>query len=131
MLHQAVIWNNWTPEESLMQLAGYLRGKAAQVWKLLLPEEKLNYQIATRTLKERLDHGNQALTALDFDHTSQRPDECVSNFIGQLEDVFQTGFRREHLSNDTREMLLYGQLQEGLLLTLMESPAVSGAQDYK
>ena len=55
----------------------------------------------------------------------------MSNFIGQLEDVFQTGFRRERLSNETREMLLYGQLQEGLLLTLMESPAVSGAQDYK
>ena len=31
----------------------------------------------------------------------------------------------------SREMLLYGQLQEGLLLTLMESPAVSGAQNYK
>ena len=27
-------------------------------------------------------------------------------------------------------MLLYGQLQEGLTYTLMESPAVSGAQDY-
>ena len=28
-------------------------------------------------------------------------------------------------------MLLYGQLQEGLLYTLMESPSVSGAQNYK
>ena len=28
-------------------------------------------------------------------------------------------------------MLLYGKLQEGLTYTLMESPAVSGAQDYK
>ena len=45
MLQQAVIWNNWTPEESLMQLAGYLRGKAAQVWKLLLPEEKDNSKL--------------------------------------------------------------------------------------
>ena len=69
---------------------------------------------------------------MDFRHTSQRPDERVSDFIGQLEDVFQTEFRRERLSNETREMLLlYGQLQEGLLLTLMESPAVPGAQDYK
>ena len=31
--------------------------------------------------------------------------------------------------NATREMLLYGQLQEGLLYTLMESPSVSGAQN--
>ena len=71
------------------------------------------------------------LAALDFCHTSQRPDECVSDFIGQLENVFQTGFRRERLSIETREMLLYEQLQESLLLTLMESPAVSGAQNYK
>ena len=28
-------------------------------------------------------------------------------------------------------MLLYGQLQEGLLYSLMESPAVSEAQNYK
>jgi len=28
-------------------------------------------------------------------------------------------------------MLLYGQLQESLFLTLMGSPAVSGAQNYK
>jgi len=28
-------------------------------------------------------------------------------------------------------MLLYGQLQEGLLYTLMESPSVSGAQNYR
>jgi len=82
-------------------------------------------------LKKDFDPGNQALAALDFRHTSQQPDECVSDFIGRLEDVFQTGFRRDRLSNGMREMLLYGQLQEGLLLTLMESPAVSGAQNYK
>ena len=55
----------------------------------------------------------------------------MSDFIGQLENVFQTGFGREQLSNETREMLLYGQLQEGLLYSLMESPTVSGAQNYK
>ena len=32
-------WNEWTPEESLMQLAGYLRGRAAQEWKLLQLED--------------------------------------------------------------------------------------------
>jgi len=52
----------------------------------------------------------------------------VSDFIGRLEDVFQTGFRRERLPNETREMLLYGKLQEGLSLILK---AVSGAQNYK
>jgi len=37
-----------------MQLAGYLRGKAAQEWKLLQPEEKANYQVATKHLKKDL-----------------------------------------------------------------------------
>jgi len=49
------MWNDWTSEESLMQLAGYLGGKVTQEWKLLLPEEKVDYQIA---LKERFDPGN-------------------------------------------------------------------------
>ena len=114
-----------------MQLAGHLRGRALQEWKLLLPEDRRSYQAAIKALKERLDPGNQTLAALDFCHTSQKISESVSDFIGRLESVFQTGFGREHLSNETREMLLYGQLQEGLLYSLMESPAVSGAQNYK
>ena len=130
-LERAATWNRWSPEESLMQLAGYLRGRAAQEWKLLLPAEKSTYQAATKALKERLDPGNQTLAALDFRHSSQQPNESVSDFIRRLENIFQTGFGHERISNETREMLLYGQLHEGLLLTLMESPAVSGAQSYK
>ena len=53
-----------------MQLAGHLRGQALQEWKLLLPEEKANYQAAIKALKERLDPGNQTLAALDFCHLS-------------------------------------------------------------
>ena len=30
ILERAAIWNEWTPEESLMQLAGHLRGRALQ-----------------------------------------------------------------------------------------------------
>ena len=129
ILERAAVWNEWTPEESLMQLAGHLRGRALQEWKLLLPEDRKSYQAAVKALKERLDPGNQTLAALDFCHTSQKIGESVSDFIGRLESVFQTGFGREQLSNETREMLLYGQLQEGLLYSLMESPTVSGAQN--
>ena len=58
--------------------------------------------------------------------------EPVLDFIARLEQVFQTRFGREQLiSNETQEMLLYGHLQERLLYTLMESPAVFGAQNYK
>ena len=42
----------WTPEESLMQLAGHPRGRALQEWKLLLPEENVNYQAAIKALRE-------------------------------------------------------------------------------
>ena len=60
------------PEESLMELAGHLRGRALQEWKLSLPEDRRSYQAAIKALKERLDPGNQTLAALDFHHTSQK-----------------------------------------------------------
>ena len=74
-----------------MQLAGHLRGRALQEWKLLLPEEKANYQAAIKALKERLDPGNQPLVALDFCHLSQRLNEPVSDFIGRLEKYSRLG----------------------------------------
>jgi len=80
-----------------------------------------------KALRKKLDPGNQTLAALRFCHTSQQPSESVSRF----EKVFQMGFGCEHLSIETREMLLYGQLPEDLLYALMESPSVSGAQSYK
>ena len=70
------------------------------------------------------------LAALDFHYTSQQSSELVSDFITRLEKVFQMCFGHEHLSIETREMLLYGQLHEGLLYALMESPSVSGVQNY-
>ena len=41
-LTRASRWNEWTPDEALMQLAGYLRGRALQEWGLLQEEEKSN-----------------------------------------------------------------------------------------
>ena len=114
-----------------MQLAGHLRGRASQEWKLLIPENRASYQVAVKALREKLDTGNQTFAALDFHHTSQQSSESVSDYITTLEKVFQTGFGCEHLSIETREILLYGQLQEGLLYTLLESPSISGAQNYK
>ena len=72
ILERAAIWNEWTPKESLMQLPGYLRERALQEWKLLLPEEKANQQVAIKALQERLDPGNQTLAALYFHHLSQK-----------------------------------------------------------
>ena len=131
ILERAAMWNGWSKEESLMQLAGHLRGRALQEWKLVGTSDKATYESAIRALRERLDPGDQALAALDFRHASQKATESVSDFVTRLERVFQTAFGRDKLSTETRDMLLYGQLQEGLLYTLIQSPTVSGSQSYR
>ena len=45
--------------------------------------------------------------------------------------MFQTVFGHENMSAETTDMLMYGQLQEGLSYILMESPSVSGSQNYR
>ena len=107
-LERAATWNGWTSDETLMQLSGHLKGRALQEWKLLTPDYKTSYQTAIKALREKLDPGNQTLAALDFRHTTQKAGEPVSDFIGRLEQIFQTGFGRERLSHETRDMLLYG-----------------------
>ena len=57
-----------------------------------------------KSIKKRLDPGNQTLATLDFRHLSQKLNEPVSDFIGRLEKVFQIGFGQENLSKETREM---------------------------
>ena len=37
-LQRAAHWNNWSPEEHLMQLAGHLHGRTWQEWNLLEQE---------------------------------------------------------------------------------------------
>ena len=56
----------WTENESLIQLAGNLRGQALLEWKLLDCKDKTTYQAAIKALRERLDPGNQSIEALDF-----------------------------------------------------------------
>ena len=131
ILERATTWNGWTQDELLMQLTGYLRGRALQEWKLLESKDKTTYHSTVKTLRERLDPGNQSLAALDFRHASQRSSETVSDFLRRLEHNYQIAFGRENLSAETRDVLLYGQLQEGLSYSLIESPSVSGAQSYR
>jgi len=84
-----------------------------------------------KALRKKLDPGNQTLAALRFCHTSQQPSESVSDLLQGLRKYSRWAFGCEHLSIETREMLLYGQLQECLLYTSMECPSVSGVQNYK
>ena len=46
ILECAATWNGWSEEESLMQLAGHLRGRALQEWKLLDASDRATYQSA-------------------------------------------------------------------------------------
>ena len=71
------------------------------------------------------------MAALDFRHFSQQMNEPVVDFIGRLEQEFQKGFGHERMSKETRDTVVYLQLQESLLLSLQELPAVSDAQTYK
>ena len=40
-LERASLWNAWSEEEQMIQLAGYLRGRALQEWNLLRPDQRV------------------------------------------------------------------------------------------
>ena len=129
-LERAGQWNEWMPEELLLQLAGHLRGRALQEWNLLSQSEKSSWGSAIQALKSRLEPGVRALAAQDFRHLAQSDGEAVSDFLCRLERTFQLAYGRDHMSEETRSTLMYYQLQEGLSYSLMKSPAVSGARNY-
>ena len=130
-LTRASRWNRWTPEEDLIQLAGYLRGRALQEWELMEDSEKSDWSRAIDVLRARLDPSNKILAAQDFRHTMQAENESVSDFIRRIERAFRIAYNSKEISKETREAFLYGQLQEGLRNDLMQSPSVSGALSYK
>ena len=129
-LERAATWNAWNEGEKLLQLAGYLKGKALQEWNLMEDLDKGSYNRATATLKGRMDHGSMKLAAQDFRHAAQRVRETVAEFIHHLEKTFRRAYGKEAMTTETKDALLYGQLQEGLRLEIMQVPAVSGAQSY-
>ena len=55
----------------------------------------------------------------DFRHLAQREGETVGDFIRRLERTFQLAYGRDGMLPETRDALLYGQLQEGLRDNLM------------
>ena len=130
-LQRASQWNQRTEEEQLLQLAGHLRGRALQEWSLIIASDKQSWDDAVRALRSRLEPGSRVLAAQDFRHTSQAEAESTADFIRRLERTFQVAYGYDNMSLETRETILYGQLQEGLHYDLIKSPAVSGAQGYK
>ena len=130
-LERASTWNGWSMSEKLMQLPGYLRGRALQEWRLLGRTLQQDYEAAISALRSRLDPGSKTMAAQDFRHSAQKSGECVPDFIRRLEKTYQIAYGKDDLNQDTRDALLYSQLYEGLCYDLMQSPAVSGAQAYK
>ena len=130
-LHRAAMWNEWTDEESLVQLAGHLRGRALQEWNLLDGDSKKTFDSAVLVLRDSMDRGSRWLAAQDFRHVFQAEGEPVADLVRRLERTFQMAYGRDRLSAETRGMLLHSQLQEGLCYDLMRSSAVSAAQTYK
>ena len=114
-----------------MLLAGRLRGRALVEWNLLSTEEKSIYSAAKHALRTRLDPGSKVIAAQDFRHAIQKDEESVSDFIRRMERCFQVAYGRDNLSVETRETILFGQLQEGLRFNIVKSPSVSGSQSYK
>ena len=80
-LLRAAEWNGWTEHETLIQLAGHLRGRALQEWGLLTAREKKSLEQVTAVMRNRLDPSSRALAAQDFRHASQQEGESVADFI--------------------------------------------------
>ena len=93
--------------------------------------EKSSYVAATAALRTRLDTGGEILAVQDFRHPSQGDKETVAELALRLERTFRIAYGRDNMSSETRDALLYNQLQEGLKQEIMTSPAVSGAANYK
>ena len=130
-LKRAASWNGWTPDDKLMQLPGYLQGRALQQWRLLPKTEQHSYSTAIDALGTRLDPGSKITAAQEFRHSLQRSSETVSDFIRRIQKTYQVAYGRDNLNVATRDALLYGQLYEGLRYNIMLSPAVSGSQGYR
>lgn len=130
VLKRASLWNGWSPEEELLQLAGHLRGRALQEWDLLSTSDRAKFETAVKALRDRLDPGGKAMAAQDFRHCTQSQGESVSDFIRRLERTFRLAYGRDGMLVETKDALLHGQFQEGLRHHLMEAPAVSGASTY-
>ena len=65
-LERASAWNGWSVTEKLMQLPGYLKGRALQEWSLLGPTMQQDYTAAIDALRSRLDSTNRGCPVTPF-----------------------------------------------------------------
>lgn len=130
-LECAADWNGWSEGETLTQLAGNFRRRALTEWNLLSLDDKKSLKQAADILCSCLDPFSQTMAAQEFRHLVQQEVELVSHHIRRLEKSFQKAYGHDGMLVETRNTLLYGQLQEGFKYELMKAPAVSGTKDYQ
>ena len=102
-----------------------------QEWNLLSTEEQQDYDVAVKVLTLRLDQDSLMAAVQDFRHACQQDNEMVTDYIRQLERCYQLAYGKDKLSSETKEAILFGQLQAGLIYQIVKSPAVSGSQSYR
>lgn len=130
-LQRAASWYKWTEEETLIQLAGDLKGRALAKWNLLSRNGTGTMEAAGKSLRKCLEPCSKVMAGQDFRRTMQKDTETVADFIYRLERTFCIAFGSDKLSKETKDAMLYGQLQEGLRLSIIKSPSVLGALAYK
>lgn len=61
----------------------------------------------------------------------QGDSKTVADYVCRLEKAFHVAFGSDGLGRETKEAMLYGQLQEGLRLGILKSLSVSVVLNYK
>ena len=103
-----------------------------QEWNLPSDDKKKKtFEVVVKSLRSRIDAECKAVAAQDFRHLRMGDSESVSDLIRRLERTFRIVYSRDSMSAETRDILLYSQLQEALRYELMRAPAVSGSTKYQ
>ena len=66
----------------------------------------------------------------DFCHACQQ-NKTVTDYIRQLDRCYQLAYGKDKLTSETKEAILFGQLQTGLSYQIVKNPAASKTQSYK
>jgi hypothetical protein len=124
------MWNTWADDETLLDLVGHLRGGALEEWNLMDVSDKTDFSKAVDSLRRCLEPGSKTLAAQELQRVSQVQDESIADYIRRLKKMFRMAYGGDKISAETRDALLFSQMQEGLKYELMVSLAVLGATEY-
>ena len=61
----------------------------------------------------------------------QREGENVSDFIYRLDKTYSITYGTDKMCKETKDVISYGQLQEGSRLSIVKISSISGAHLYK